>query len=222
VRPGRRRRHTSAAWAQRAAGPVFFKEAGPRCVYHRTMKGGARSQSGPVPDMAALARGRDGADWVRLSAAGRTKDAPEWPPEVEEPSVAEIALWHRLWRKPQALVWEADHASDTVALYVRTYIASMERGCAAAMITHAKTLAGELLLTPESLARGKYVIKGTPEEEALNAAVARHPAGGSPGAPRGGSAKTRLTVVPSAEGGEPAEDPEPDEDEIVDDDPPPF
>lgn len=177
--------------------------------------------------MNALARGRDGADWVRLPASGRTKDAPEWPPEVEEPSVAEIALWHRLWKMPQALVWEADHVGNTVALYVRTYIASMERGCAAAMITHAKTLAGELLLTPESLARGKYVIKGTPEEAALDAAVARHPAGGSRGARPGGSAKTRLTVVPAAEGGEPAEDPEPDEDEVEpdgidDDDPPPF
>lgn len=171
--------------------------------------------------MNALARARDGADWVRLPRTGREGDPPEWPPEVKEPSVAEIAMWHRLWRMPQALVWEADRTYDVVALYVRTFIRSMEPGCTASLITHSKTLAGELLLTPESLARGKYVIKGTPEEEALNAAIARHPAGNARGGRPGGSAKTRLAVVPPAGGGQPAEAPDPDE-ATDEDEPPPF
>lgn len=181
------------------------------------VRGGARVNSGPPPDPNALTRNRDGADWVRLPKSGRTGDPPEWPPEVEQPSVPELALWFRVWSMPQAVVWEADRALNTVALYVRTYIRSMERGCQGTIITHARTLANELLLTPESLARARYVIKGTPEEEALDAAIGRHPARGAQG-----SAKTRLHVVTHEDDDEEPAESAPAVDPALDDEPPPF
>jgi len=191
------------------------------------VKGGARPHSGPAPNLNALARNRDGADWTRLPATGRQGDIPEWPVEVDEPSLKEIALWRRLWRMPQAIVWEADQAHNTVALYCRVWIRSMEEYAQGTIITHAKTLATELMLTPDSLTRGKYVIKGTKEDAAITAAMAQHPAvAGSTGSGEMPvAAKNRLFVVPAEMQPEEAPAVDPTEGEGADDDDddvPPF
>lgn len=193
-------------------------------------RGGARNRSGPAPDPNALHRARDGKEWTRLPAAGRTASPPDWPAEVTEPDIAELALWNRLWAMPQALVWEADRCHDLVAFYVRTYLEAMKPHAGAQARTFVKQLSSELLLTPASLMSGRYVVEGSAEDEAIQAAVSRHPAGsgrGHQGRPT--SARDRFHVVPAGPGPDEDEDADDEEqpetdlaDEIVEQERPPF
>lgn len=80
-------------------------------------KGGARTRSGPAPDPNALRRERDEGDWVVLPAEGREGDPPPWP--LVGQSDREVELWGRLWRMPQALMWERYGQHLEVALHVR-------------------------------------------------------------------------------------------------------
>jgi hypothetical protein len=184
--------------------------------------GGARRNSGPPPDPNALRRQRDGKEWTHLPSRGRLDPAPEWPDEVPEATPEELLLWRRLWQKPQALVWEADHAADVVAFYVRTYLEAMQPRAGAMARTFAKQLAGELYLTPPSLAQGRYVIDGTPEARAIDAAIdasmATHPAGS-----RRSSGRDRFTVVPPPSDADDIETPTANTDDEADDpNKPPF
>lgn len=172
--------------------------------------GGARTRSGPPPDPNALHRARDGKEWTRLPAAGRTDPAPEWPLAVEEPTADELLKWREMWTMPQALVWESDRCFDLVAFYVRTYLEAMKPRAGAQARTFVKQLSSELLLTPAALLSARYVIAGTDEDAALNAAVSRHPAGSRPHGGRPPSARDRFTVVPT--GPAAAVEDEPDDD----------
>jgi hypothetical protein len=78
------------------------------------VSGGARSRSGPAPDPMALRRERDAGEWKVLPGEGREGAIPEWP--LEEQTVREGVLWGRLWRKPQALMWERYGQEYEVAL----------------------------------------------------------------------------------------------------------
>lgn len=159
-------------------------------------KGGARTRSGPAPDPNALVRARDGKEWTRLPAVGRTDPAPEWPLAVPEPTADELLKWREMWTMPQALVWEADRCHDLVAFYVRTFLEAMQARAGAQARTFVKQLSSELLLTPAALLSARYVIAGTDEDAALAAAVTRHPAGsGRNGRPT--SARDRFHVVPT-------------------------
>lgn len=156
-------------------------------------------RSGPAPDPNALRRDRDAKDWTKLPAAGREGDAPEWPAEIAEPSLAELAMWRRLWAKPQALVWEADGVHDHVALYVRTFCFVGDGGASAPMLTALRQQADSLLLTIPALHAARYVIAAGPkagDPDRVEAAKAAHPSRGS--------ARSRLTVV----------EPAPDADEV--------
>lgn len=156
--------------------------------------GGARLRSGPAPDPHALRRDRDAKDWVKLPAEGRVGDAPEWPVELPTPSVAEISMWTRLWTLPQALIWEADRGHDMVALYVRTYIDSVQKDAPAARTTQAKQLAEALLLTTPALHAARYTIGTavTPRSDAEQDSMARHP---SSQPRRSSGARAKLKVV---------------------------
>lgn len=81
--------------------------------------GGTRVRSGPIPDPNALRRDRpsDAATWVHLPAAGRTAPAPDWP--LTAATQRERQLWEAEWRRPQALMWEANGQAVEVAVYVR-------------------------------------------------------------------------------------------------------
>lgn len=81
--------------------------------------GGARARSGPAPDPTALRRDRDAGEWTILPAEGRQGATPEWP--LTEQSIREAELWGRLWRMPQALMWERYGQQMEVALYVRRF-----------------------------------------------------------------------------------------------------
>jgi len=166
----------------------------------------------------ALERRRDGKEWTKLPAAGRLEPAPEWPDEVNAPSEKELLMWRRIWMSPQALVWEADHAQDMVAFYVRTYLEAMKPGAGAQARTFVKQMSEALLLTPATLAQQRYVISGTEEARAIDAAVAD----GRPPARKGKSAKERFEqsgfkVIP-----DPAPDSKPQDDDAIDPDEPPF
>src|SRR4051812_9777434 len=81
--------------------------------------GGARPRSGPPPDPNALRRDRStDAEWTTLPAA-RSGPIPVWPLFVK-PGPAEQSHWDALWRKPQAVQWEANGQEVEVALYVRS------------------------------------------------------------------------------------------------------
>ena len=48
----------------------------------------------------------------------RTGPTPTWP--LSKASARELALWDREWRRPQAVMWEANGQAEEVALYVRS------------------------------------------------------------------------------------------------------
>lgn len=160
-------------------------------------RGGARPRSGRVPDPQALNRQRDGKEWTKLPSAGRLAPAPEWPLAVVEPTQEELLKWRELWTMPQALVWEADRAFDMVAFYVRTYLEAMHPKAGAQARAFVRTVSQDLLLTPEALLRARYVIAGSEEDAAIEAAISRHPAGRGGGLHSGRptAARDRFTVV---------------------------
>lgn len=158
--------------------------------------GGARVRSGPAPDPSALRRDRDGKDWVQLPYEGRAGDPPPWPEEIPEPSIPELAMWRRLWRKPQALVWEADGVVDNVALYVRAFIASGAEDASVARLTLVRQMGDALLLSIPALHAARYTIKPKPADP-VEESMARHPAGkGRATAKKTGGARALLSVAP--------------------------
>ena len=131
-----------------------------------------RARSGPLPDPYALRREYDGKDWIRLPEKGRTGDTPEWPAEFTDPSVMELHLWERLWKMPQACIWETGKSYDQVALYTRTLIMAGRPEAPSAKILLAKQLGEALLLSTMALRAAKTIIKGGDEEAALDSAKA--------------------------------------------------
>ena len=88
--------------------------------------GGARGNAGRVADPNALRRERSGdsASWTLL--APFDGPAPQWPlSENLEGGAREMAIWERLWRRPQASEWSRLGLEDEVALYAR-YLAEAE------------------------------------------------------------------------------------------------
>lgn len=88
--------------------------------------GGARGNAGRVADPGALRRERSGdsASWTLLAAFDGP--APQWPlSENLENGAREMAIWERLWRRPQASEWSRLGLEDEVALYAR-YLAEAE------------------------------------------------------------------------------------------------
>lgn len=88
--------------------------------------GGARGNAGRVADPNALRRERSGdsASWTLL--APFDGPAPQWPlSENLENGAREMAIWERLWKRPQASEWLRLGLEDEVALYSR-YLAEAE------------------------------------------------------------------------------------------------
>lgn len=132
------------------------------------MRGGARSRSGPAPDPNALRRDRDKQEWTHLPAAGRTTPAPEWP--LSRQTKREAALWEREWRRPQALMWEANGQETEVALYVRALrTAEQPKAPTAARSLVCRQMA-ELGISVPGLRSNRWIIA---DEEARQPQVAR-------------------------------------------------
>ena len=110
------------------------------------VSGGARARSGPAPDPNALRRDRkDDAAWVTLPAEGFQGEVPDFP--LADASVAETALWGKLWRKPQAFMWARLGLEFEVAAYVRAFVESVEPEASAGLKTAVLRMAAEIGLS---------------------------------------------------------------------------
>lgn len=115
---------------------------------------------GPAPKPDALRRSRDADLWTRLPPHGLTSehDVPTWPEEAASPSMAEQALWTRLWRtKPAAWAWLRHDLADQVAIYVRFYLRT-QQDPSAAEVNGLLRLTATLMLDPVSLQRARYTV----------------------------------------------------------------
>lgn len=191
--------------------------------------GGARTYSGTPPDPNALKRQRDGKEWTKLPRAGRLDPAPEWPAAVAEPNELELLKWREVWTLPQALIWDMDRSYDLVAFYVRTYLEAMHPKAGAQARMFVRQLSNDLFLAPMALAHGKYVIEGTDDARAIDAAVANHQASADNPRRRGPgkkSARERMGFTVVETGPDDDDDEQPETDVAMetepDDNPPPF
>lgn len=87
---------------------------------------------------------------LRLPAEGRRGDAPDWPLMVA-PTEAEQQAWSELWSTPQAVAWERQGWTRTVARYCRVLIESEKRDAAAKALQEARQLEDRLGLTPKAM-----------------------------------------------------------------------
>ena len=83
-----------------------------------------------------------GRDFVPLPVGGWDGEPPAWPFEPDD--VAELDMWARLWRKPQALMWDRLGLGDQVALYVRRYLEAAQPEASAGLTTAVLRMETEL------------------------------------------------------------------------------
>lgn len=137
--------------------------------------GGARARSGPAPERNAIRNGRAGADWIRLPASGRKGDPPPFPlPHV---TLREKAIWNDEWKRPQAIMWEANGQELEVALYVRTVREAERPKTATALRTLLVRMQEHLGLSQPGLARNRWLIV---DDLALTASAETPAAAGQP------------------------------------------
>lgn len=134
--------------------------------------GGARARSGPAPDPNALARNKNtDRGWTTLPAEGRTGKAPAWPLTK---NAAQEKMWARLWRKPQAVQWEALGLEDQIAAYCRAYHESVAPSAPAGLKTAVLRMEDNLGISPAGMASHRWKI-------AVASAPADPPASDGPG-----------------------------------------
>jgi len=85
-----------------------------------------------------------------LPAGGRKGPTPMWPLQTSA-SAEELAHWARLWRKPQAVVWEEQELDEIVARYCRIAVAASQVDATAALMAQASSLEDRLGLTPRAM-----------------------------------------------------------------------
>lgn len=150
---------------------------------------GGHPHSGPAPDPNALRRDRpsDQAGWVTLPAAGRSGPPPDWP--LTHGTRRELDLWAAEWRRPQAIMWEANGQEIEVAIYVRTLRQSEQPSSPISMRTLLRQQQEALGVSLPGLARLRWRIESA-------TAAARPAAPGRPSPTQSsGSARDRLKVV---------------------------
>jgi hypothetical protein len=147
------------------------------------MKGGHPS-SGPAPDPQALRRDRDRASWTHLPAEGRQGEVPPWP--LSKATAREQGLWDGEWRRPQAVMWEANGQQLEVAIYVRTLRQAESPRASVALRTLLRQQQESLGLSLPGLARNRWIIATSVS------APARVAATGTEGRP---SIRDRMKVV---------------------------
>jgi hypothetical protein len=82
----------------------------------------------------------------------------------------ELAFWIELWKKPQGVFWLRDGVVHEVAMYVRTFISSMNGGGYVTEKVASERMAATLLLTVPALLAAKVMIvendeDATPEQD---------------------------------------------------------
>lgn len=123
-------------------------------------KGGARVNSGPIPDPNALRRDRpaDKDGWTDLPAAGFDGKVPDFPlcGLSDGLSDREAAIWVAIWRTPQAAAWSRLGWVLEVGLYVRLMVAAETGNVSAA--TEARQWSDRLGLNPAAMLRNRWRI----------------------------------------------------------------
>lgn len=127
-------------------------------------KGGARTRSGPPPDPNALRRERDAGEWTILPTEGRVGATPEWP--LEGQSEREGELWDRLWRMPQALMWDRYSQELEVALYVRRLVEAEQPEAKVTVGTLVRQMADSLGLTTPGMRANRWRIDSAGQQAA--------------------------------------------------------
>lgn len=133
-------------------------------------KGGARTRSGPPPDPNALRRDRksDGESWTTLPAACDLP-VPAWP--LIDPVERELAMWSRLWVRPQAAAWHRLDLTDLVGLYVRRFCEAEVPESSTALSTLVRQLADQLGLTAPGMLSLRWRIGEPAAVESARAAA---------------------------------------------------
>lgn len=85
-----------------------------------------------------------------LPADGRQGDPPPWP-LPGRPNSAERDAWAQLWATPQAVAWEQQGWTRTVARYCRVMVEAEKRESSPAILAQAVALEDRLGLTPKSM-----------------------------------------------------------------------
>lgn len=146
--------------------------------------GGARNRTGNLPDPGSL---RQKSEWTTLPTAGRgVAPAPRWP--LVEPTTRELELWRVLWRKPQAMLWEAGGQSLEVAIHVRQLVVAERHGAAQSSRLLLRQQMDSLMLTLPAM-RAARILIGTPAPAAAKAKTRAS-----------SSVRERLSVVPDSAG----------------------
>ena len=108
---------------------------------------------------------------VRLPAAGREGDPPDWPLDTGM-SGAEDRAWTELWSTPQAVAWERLGWVRTVARYCRVMVACEVPNAQATLLAQATALEDRLGLTPKAMRLLLWEIAPDELAEARSAAPA--------------------------------------------------
>lgn len=121
--------------------------------------GGARPGAGAKPDPNSIrsANGQGG-EWITLPAEGRVgQPLPDWPLEPRA-TRRERELWARLWRKPQAIMWERHGLHDEVGQYVRLFTEAEVPGAPVNVRTGWRQLADSLGITMPGMRMHRWKI----------------------------------------------------------------
>jgi hypothetical protein len=119
-------------------------------------KGGARSRSGPAPDPNSARSERRADGWTVIPSTGRGEPAPEWP--LTEATSRELVIWERWWRKPEAVLWDADGSIDYVALTVRMFAEAEVEKASAENRKTVRMMMADLFLTRDAKNRAQIRI----------------------------------------------------------------
>lgn len=121
------------------------------------MPSGGHGRSGPPADPNALRRDRkDDKEWVSLPSEGFAGVVPDFP--LPDAYASESALWARLWRKPQAVMWARLELEYQVAAYVRAYLESVQEKASAGLKTAVLRMEAELGLSTVGMGQLRWRI----------------------------------------------------------------
>lgn len=98
---------------------------------------------------------------TRLPASGRKGPVPPWPLTVHaDPKgrAREAWWWKRMWKKPQATMWQLEQMDDAVARWCRLLV-DWERTGRITALSELRALDDRLGLTPLSMLRLNWAIE---------------------------------------------------------------
>lgn len=136
--------------------------------------GGARIRSGPRPDPTSKRSEQRGiaGSLRQLPAEGYTGRIPAWP--LPKRPNREVALWKKMWRYPQAVVWaEEPWRWLMIAHYVHWAVKSEQPDASPSTMTQAMRLADAIGLTPAGMRENGWEVRAKTEKEEAESTTSR-------------------------------------------------